>query len=300
MKKTLFTFLFVSILFISANFVFAGSAHAVTYLRHRDASLFPKAKKDGLVFKALTIGNVNISAGPSKRQKTGIKYLAITGKYKGCLLYGKIAQWGGDKIWADVRKIVCPNKIIVRSAGKHMFNGIGYAISFYDKKPVIGLTATVTKTVGLLSNNWKWEYKKNPCPASYIPEFDREICAKWFVKNKTIANIFIDEKTMTVRKKTLNISYSPLGSTPSIKPSAVHTTIHLIPNRLTAINVHNYIKRVVVGNRSALSVNVIGDSVLIFPMVKKHLNTNMLIYTANGRLKVYNLFVSPGMTEIKN
>lgn len=297
MKKSIFMLLFVSVLFISANFVFAGSAHAEAYLSSREMALFLKAKKNGLVFKALTIGSINIPR-ISKKQNWNIKFLAVNGKYKGCFLSGQIAQWFGDKIWADVRKIDCSNKIITISTGKHMSNAIGFAISFNNYKPVAGLTATVTKTAEPLSNTWK--LGQNPCPSGYTIEDSHKICAKWFVKNKTIANIFIDEKTMTVRKKTLNISYSPLGSTPSIKPSAVHTTIHLIPNRLTAINVHNYIKRVVVGNRSALSVNVIGDSVLIFPMAKKHLNTNMLIYTANGRLKVYNLVVSSGMTEIKN
>lgn len=82
-KLMLFAILF------STVFSLTGSAHASAYLRNREAALFSKAKKDGLVFKALTIGNINIPR-ISKKQNGSIKYLAVNGKYKGCFLSGQI------------------------------------------------------------------------------------------------------------------------------------------------------------------------------------------------------------------
>ncbi len=53
-KLMLSAFLFATVI------AFAGSAHSASYLKGKDTALFPKDQKDGLIFKALIIGNINI------------------------------------------------------------------------------------------------------------------------------------------------------------------------------------------------------------------------------------------------
>lgn len=69
-------------------------------------------------------------------------------------------------------------------------------------------------------------------------------------------------------------------------------TVYLTPNHLTVINTHSAIKRAVVDDSSALSVKVIGDSVLVTSTARKRIDTDIAIYTVNGRSKIYNLVVS--------
>ena len=192
MSKKMFFNLFIFALMV---FSFVASAHA-NYLMGKDAVIFKNniSQKNGLVFQAITINSVKI---PS--DKYNLKFLAINGKYNGCLLKGSTAQWHGDKIWAQVNTIDCPNKYVFRSPD-HISKAIGIVFSYNNDKPVYGLTATTTKTLTPFFKKWKFVIGYNPCPNSYSAELSHKICAKWFVKNNTIVNILIDEKTVTFKK----------------------------------------------------------------------------------------------------
>ena len=193
MSKKIVLNLFV--LMLSA-FSFVIPAHA-NRLKGKDAVIFKNnsiSRKNGLVFQAITMNSVKI---PSN--KYNLKFLAINGKYNGCLLKGSTAQWGGDKIWAQVNTIECPNKYVFRSPD-HISKAIGIVFSYNNDKPEYGLIATTTKTLTPFVKKWKYAVGDKPCPSSYSAEFGHRICAKWFVKNNTIVNILIDEKTVSFKK----------------------------------------------------------------------------------------------------
>ena len=166
MKATINAKALLFVLMFVFSLAFTGSVYAssVSYLRGKDVSLFPIAKKSGLVFKALLLNNIVVP----KYDSNG-KLLALNGKYKGCYVYGPAMRFTGGAIFLSVSYIRCGHEVIVHAMKKHFSRDIGEAISLYNGKIINGI-------------EYKFKNKKR------------------FVKKGTKVTIFITAKTTSLDK----------------------------------------------------------------------------------------------------